>query len=81
MGPKDGPRPGHKSRVAVTETINETENALSDRKPIGLTDEDMKFIRRMLLVAVSGDATVLSEEDAAHAARLIHRLGRLSDEQ
>jgi len=34
-----------------------------------------------LLVAVSGDATVLSEEDAAHAARLIHRLGRLSDEQ
>lgn len=56
-------------------------SAMSERKPIGLTDEDMKFVRRMLLVAVSGDATRLSEEDAARAARLIHRLGRVGADE
>lgn len=54
---------------------------MSEHKPIGLTDEDMKFVRRMLLIAVSGVATPLSKEDAAHAARLIHRLGRLGPEE
>jgi hypothetical protein len=56
------------------------ESWMSERKPIGLTEDDMKFVRRMLLAAVTGEAAVLSEDDAAHAARLIHRLGRLGDD-
>ncbi len=54
---------------------------MSERKPIGLTDDDMRFVRRMLLVAVSGDTSGLSEDDASHAARLIHRLGRLGPDE
>jgi hypothetical protein len=47
-------------------------------KPVGLTQDDMIFLRKMLIAVLSSDIT-LSEEDAIKAARLIHRFGRLPD--
>lgn len=48
-------------------------------KPFGMSTLDMIFMRRMLLTLVGSEAFAdLSEDDVAHAARLIHRLGRVS---
>lgn len=46
-------------------------------KPFGFTDGDLTFVRKMLIGAVSGGEYPLTEDEVAHAARLIHRLGRV----